>query len=114
MKAFIHAFVDGAAPDDIVARPVEQLYGVVLNMWKFAAKRDVGTPKIRVFNQTIEEHGWHTSHTVIQMVNDDMPFLLSSVTGNLALAGTEINFILHPIISIPPDVNENGRPEGRA
>src|SRR3546814_9978786 len=47
MKAFIHAFFDKAAPDDIVERPVEQPDGIVLTMWNFAAKREVGTPKIQ-------------------------------------------------------------------
>ena len=37
-------------------------------------------PKIRVFNPRTEEHGWSSPHTVIEMVNDDMPLLVDSIT----------------------------------
>jgi glutamate dehydrogenase len=39
-----------------------------------------GTPKLRVYNPRTEEHGWSSPHTVIEIVNDDMPFLVDSVT----------------------------------
>ncbi len=107
MLTFIQAVYKAAAPDDVVARSVENLYGIALSLWKFAAKRQPGTAKTRVFNPTIEEHGWHTTHTVIQMVNDDMPFLVDSVTGNLAAGGTEVHFVVHPMIDVVRDKDGN-------
>ncbi|MDA5192409.1 NAD-glutamate dehydrogenase [Govanella unica] len=107
MRGFIHAVLDKAAPEDVILRPVEMLYGILLSMWKFSTRRSPGTARLRVFNPTLEEHGWHSSHTIIQMVNDDMPFLVSSVTGDLALSGTEIHFILHPMVDCPRDADGN-------
>ena len=103
IEAFIRRFFRNAPPDDLVARPVEALYGVALSMWKFADKRTPGKARIRVFNPTIEEHGWHTSHTVIQMVNDDMSFLVGSVTGNLAAKGVDVHFVIHPVMEMTRD-----------
>ena len=48
--------------------------------WNFARKREPGRAQVRVFNPTIEEHGWQSTHTIIEIVNDDMPFLVDSVT----------------------------------
>ncbi|RMF08669.1 MAG: NAD-glutamate dehydrogenase, partial [Alphaproteobacteria bacterium] len=102
-EAFIRGMFRNAPPEDLIARPVEMLYGIALSMWKFAEKRKPGEAKIRVFNPTIEEHGWHTSHSVIQIVNDDMPFLVGSVTGNLAAAGMDVHFVLHPVLDTRRD-----------
>ncbi|MEX1147762.1 MAG: hypothetical protein WEB93_05210, partial [Sphingomonadales bacterium] len=105
IETFIRAFFRNAPPEDLVARPVDMLFGIALSMWKFAERRTPGQPRIRVFNPTIEEHGWHTSHSVIQMVNDDMPFLVGSVTGNLAAAGTDVHFVIHPMMTTIRDAD---------
>ena len=38
-----------------------------------------GRALVRVFNPTLREHGYTSPHTVIEMVNDDMPFLVDSI-----------------------------------
>jgi glutamate dehydrogenase len=35
---------------------------------------------VRLFNSTIKSHGWESAHTVLQIANDDMPFLVDTVT----------------------------------
>ncbi len=112
VEAFIRSVFKNAPPEDLVSRPVETLYGIALSMWKFGDKRLPGEAKIRVFNPTIEEHGWHTSHSVIQIVNDDMPFLVGSVTGNLAAAGVDVHFVLHPVLETKRD-REGARQPGK-
>ena len=39
-----------------------------------------GSERLRVYNPILEQHGWHSDHTVIEIVNDDMPFLVDSVS----------------------------------
>jgi len=112
IESFIRQFFRNAPPDDLLARPVETLYGIALSMWKFAEKRTPGKAKIRAFNPTIEENGWHTSHTVVQMVNDDMSFLVGSVTGNLAAKGVDVHFVIHPVMDITRDEAGKLEPEG--
>ena len=53
---------------------------------------------VRVFNPTIEEHGWQSTHTVIEIVNDDMPFLVDSVTMEVNRHGLTLHLIIHPIM----------------
>ena len=52
---------------------------------------------MRVFNPTIEEHGWQSTHTIVEIVNDDMPFLVDSVTMEVNRHGLTLHLIVHPI-----------------
>ena len=51
------------------------------------AARRSAPPTSRVFNPTVDEHGWSTGHTVVEIVTDDMPFLVDSVTAELGPRG---------------------------
>src|SRR5215470_8649413 len=79
IERFVSAYFQEVAPEDLMERRIDDLYGAALSHWNFARKREPGKPKLRVFNPTVEEHGWQSTHTVIEMVNDDMPFLVDSV-----------------------------------
>src|SRR3546814_6060056 len=61
----------------------------------FARERTAGEVHIRVFNPNLEAHGWDSPHTALQIVNDDMPFLVDSVTMALAQAGASIYVLGH-------------------
>ncbi len=95
---FIGELYRHASPNELAQRPIDELYAAALSLWKFYAVRKPGKSKIRVFNPTLEEHGWPTKHTIIQIVNDDMPFLLDSVTSNLLEDGNDLHMLVHPII----------------
>ncbi len=76
------------------------LYGAALGLWRFARARSAGEPRVRVYNPTLEEHGWQSTHTVVEIVNDDMPFLVDSVSMALNRRRLAIHLILHPVIAI--------------
>src|SRR4029079_18719268 len=65
IERFLSAYFQQGAPEDLMERRVDDLYGAALSHWNFARKREPGKPKIRVFNPTVEEHGWQSTHTVI-------------------------------------------------
>ncbi|MEQ9641960.1 MAG: NAD-glutamate dehydrogenase [Alphaproteobacteria bacterium] len=101
--AFISRFYDRIAPEDILEITPENLFGAAYSLWKFAARRPAGQPRIRVYNPRIEEHGWQSPHTVIELVNDDMPFLVDSITGCLSRFGADVHLVIHPVIGIARD-----------
>ncbi|WP_321395655.1 NAD-glutamate dehydrogenase [Emcibacter sp.] len=105
---FVRQLYENASPDDLINRPVDELYGIALSLWKYGEDREPGTTKLRVFNTTLEEHGWQSSHTVVQIINDDMPFLLDSITFNLLEEGCDLHMLLHPILKIRRN-SENAR-----
>ncbi|HVR29422.1 MAG TPA: NAD-glutamate dehydrogenase domain-containing protein, partial [Thermoanaerobaculia bacterium] len=91
------------APEDLEARQPLDLYGAALGLWRFARSRAPGQERVRVFNPTLEEHGWQSTHTVIEIVNDDMPFLVDSVSMAANRRGLTIHLIMHPVIAVRRD-----------
>ncbi|HEY7182351.1 MAG TPA: NAD-glutamate dehydrogenase, partial [Blastocatellia bacterium] len=98
IERFVDAYFQQTPPEDLMERRVDDLYGAALSHWNFARKREPGRPKLRVFNPTVEEHGWQSTHTVIEIVNDDMPFLVDSVTMEVNRHGLTLHLIIHPIM----------------
>ena len=104
---FLRRFYGHVPPEDIVGRSSDELYGAALSLWRFAESRPSGRAKLRVINPRLEEHGWRSPRTVIEIVNDDMPFLVDSVTSALAAQGVAVHLIIHPILRLERD--EGGR-----
>jgi len=103
IKTFVDKLYERMSPEDVLGIQPENLYGSALSVYKFANQRDPETVKIRAFNPTLEEHGWKTSHTVIEIVNDDMPFLVDSVTAALNQRGINVHLVVHPVINVERD-----------
>src|SRR5215203_410983 len=99
-----YGWVDAA---DLEDRSPIDAYGAALSHWSFAGRREPGEWKIRVYNPHFEEHGWQSTHTVIEMVNDDMPFLVDSTRMEINRQGYAIHMILHPVMNVRRD--EEGR-----
>lgn len=100
LAQFVNLYYRDVAPEDVLARRADDLYGAALSHWNFARKREPLKPKIRVFNPTVEENGWQSTHTIIEIVNDDMPFLVDSVTIEVNRHGLTLHLIVHPILYI--------------
>ena len=83
--------------DDLAARTPEDLLGSLLSHWQFAATREPGSPKVRVFSPSVAEQGWSSRHTVVEIVNDDMPFLVDSATMEVNRQGLTLHLIAHPM-----------------
>jgi glutamate dehydrogenase len=90
-------------PDDLLADSPDDLYAAGRSLWLFAHERRPGTAKVRVFHPRREEHGWEAPYTVVEIVNDDMPFLVDSVTAELARWDAEVQLIVHPVLRVERD-----------
>jgi glutamate dehydrogenase len=102
-ETFIRLYYRHVPPDDMLAEEVSDLYGAVIALWQFGHERKAGRPRLRAINPRFEEHGWHTSHTVVEIVNDDMPFLVDSVTQALNQLGLTVHLVIHPVIAVERD-----------
>jgi NAD-specific glutamate dehydrogenase len=70
------------------------------------ARRFTGVaPKVRIYNPSAEEHGWQSTHTVIEIVNDDMPFLVDSIIMEVNRQALTLHLIIHPVMRIERDGN---------
>jgi glutamate dehydrogenase len=102
-ERFLHQFYANVPPDDIVSENPDNLYGAALALWSHGQTRPPGACKVRVYNPKPEEQGWKSSHTIVEIINDDMPFLVDSVTAALNQLGPEVYLIIHPIIRVVRD-----------
>ncbi|MSP51247.1 MAG: NAD-glutamate dehydrogenase [Alphaproteobacteria bacterium] len=100
LVAFAERFYEWVAPEDLTSIPIESLAGSAHSMWRFGQQRPANKPLVRVFDPTGAEHGWPSPHTVIEIINDDMPFLVDSVTANLERHNIQVHLVIHPIISV--------------
>ena len=78
IEGFAREYFRQLDTDDLTERTPEDLCGALLSHWQFGATRTPGRPKVRVLSPSVAEHGWASRHSVIEIVNDDMPFLVDS------------------------------------
>ena len=107
VEEFARQYYDWTHPEDLSGRSPVDVYGAAVAHWSFARQRTPGEAKVRVYNPRFEEHGWQTTHTVVEMVNDDMPFLVDSTKMEINRQGYGIHLMIHPVIKVRRD------PEGR-
>ena len=96
--AFITGYYAGVSPDDLAERKADDLYGAAVAHLNLARRRAPGEPKIRVYNPRIEQHGWQSTHTIVEIVTDDMPFLVDSVRMVLNRRGYTSHLVVHPVM----------------
>ncbi|HFQ14718.1 MAG TPA: hypothetical protein ENK41_00060, partial [Rhodobacteraceae bacterium] len=73
--AFIRAFYAEAVLADIEAYSVGDLAVLALEAWRFIDRRPAGKPAIRIYEPKLSR----VRQTVLEICNDDMPFLVDSV-----------------------------------
>ena len=116
-EAFLRHYYRSVAPVDLVDRDTLDLYGAALAHMRFGDGRAVHETKVRVYNPQIEQHGWQSTHTTIEIVTDDMPFLVDSVTMAINRLGLMIHLTIHPVLPVVRDkdgaLNGIGSPSGK-
>jgi len=105
-EAVINRYYRHVALDDLADRGPADLYGAAASSLELAAHRPQGTAKIRVLTPAAEG-GWGTGRnrrSVVEIVTDDMPFLVDSVTAELTRTGQGIHLVVHPVLAVDRDV----------
>ncbi len=107
--SFIAAYYAGVSLDDLAERCPDDLYGAAAAHLNLARRRAPGEAKVRVYNPEIEPHGWQSTHTIVEIIAEDMPFLVDSVRMVLNARGYTSHIVIHPVLSIRR--GEDGRLE---
>jgi glutamate dehydrogenase len=103
VESFARQYYQRLAPEDLLELEPEDLYGAVLAHWRLAQRREPGEAKVRVYSPRFEEHGWRSKHSIVEIVTDDMPFLVDSVAMELNRHGLVIHLPIHPVIAVRRD-----------
>ncbi|MFJ1745943.1 NAD-glutamate dehydrogenase [Streptomyces sp. NPDC088116] len=104
LLAYLQRYYLHTAPEDLVGRDPVDVFGAAQSHYRLAAHRPQGTANVRVHTPTVEENGWTCSHSVVEVVTDDMPFLVDSVTNELSRQSRGIHAVIHPQIAVRRDV----------
>jgi glutamate dehydrogenase len=100
VSAFIHIYYQSVAEEDLLERSPQDLFGAAYAHWRFAQHREPNQPVIRVYNPSLQRDGWRSTHTICEVVNDDMPFLVDSLTMALGKHNLGIHLTIHPIVAV--------------
>ena len=92
---FIRLFYANISMEDIQERFITDLYGIVNSQWKLMFHRRSKETKIRVFNPNYECDGWQSTHTIIQIITNDMPFLVDSIRMKINRLGFTTHLMIH-------------------
>ncbi|MGW5608996.1 NAD-glutamate dehydrogenase [Streptomyces sp. NPDC003753] len=102
--AFLQRYYLHTAPEDLTDRDPVDVFGAAFSHYRLAETRPQGTANVRVHTPTVEENGWTCSHSVVEVVTDDMPFLVDSVTNELSRQGRGIHVVIHPQFVVRRDL----------
>ncbi|MDP9183672.1 MAG: NAD-glutamate dehydrogenase [Actinomycetota bacterium] len=103
LESFIREYYRFVAPEDLVGRDPIDLYGAALSHLELAERRTPGTALVRVVSPTSEQDGWQSPHSVVEVVTDDMPFLVDTVSAELTRHDLGIHLVIHPVLRVRRD-----------
>ena len=98
-RRFLQIYLANVDADGVADRDPEEVAGAALSHLTFAMRRRRAA-LVRVFNPTLREHGFVSPHTIIDVVNDDMPFLVDSISLALTERALTLHFIAHPVFAV--------------
>src|ERR1700761_9015985 len=104
-QEFVRQYYHWVPAKDLADRDQADLCGAVVAHWRTARRRGRGEAKVRVYNPDRERDGWASPYTVIDIVSDDMPFIVDSVTMELSRQGHGIELIIHPVMRVVRDAD---------
>src|SRR4051812_1765846 len=102
LSGFAALLFGDVVPEDLVAYEPAELAALAREALTFLATRKAGAAKVR-FDTPAPEGDRLKSIAVIEIVNDDMPFLLDSVMGELTRLGVAPRLVAHPILVVKRD-----------
>ncbi len=104
-EAFVRQFYHWVPMEDLAGRSTRDLYGAAMAVWGFARDRPAGSASVRAYNPSVGDGGWVSTSTIVEVVVDDMPFLVDSVAMELSRRGYGIHLSIVPVIDVLRDAD---------
>lgn len=100
MKEFATKFLSKLSEDDLKQLTPDVLVKIVESQWDLLKGKKEGKPSIRIYTPKKDEDGWTTGRTIIDIVQDDMAFLIDSVVAEIVRHGQMIHVLIHPTLNL--------------
>jgi glutamate dehydrogenase len=104
-SVFLRSLYFNVPPSDLVPERPEALFEGALSLLEFMRVRQRGSAKVRVYEPRHLSGATDEPRTFIDIVNDDMPFLVDSVGGALKRMGAEVRLLVHPVLEVERDAS---------
>lgn len=86
--------------DELTQRRLSDLAGCTLSAWRLMQRFEPAQPQVRVYNPDYERHGWQSTHSVVEVLHQDLPFLVDSVRTELNRRGYSIHTLQTAVLSV--------------
>ncbi|MGB8584584.1 MAG: NAD-glutamate dehydrogenase, partial [Pseudolabrys sp.] len=102
-STFVAQLYGRSVPEDVVRYGADDIATLAERAYDFMSERRPGTPKIRCETVPLAASGGRKAISVVEIVNDDMPFLVDSVMGELAERRLDVRLVAHPMFGMRRD-----------
>jgi glutamate dehydrogenase len=99
LPEYIKIFYSQLIDKDFAEYSDEKLFFLAASSFEFFSQKPVDDFKIRIYNPTKANDGFECSNTILDIVNDDMSFLVDSVVMQINICDIKITNIIHPILT---------------
>ena len=103
IDAYLRRYFSNVPHDDMHGRSPKIMGQAALAHLDFAKTRTPGKAKLRIFNPNKADHGYQSVFTIVETVNDNMPFLVDSVSAAINRHQLTIHMTVHPLICVRRD-----------
>ena len=103
IETFANLLYSNISNTDLEHRNESDLYGATLSLWNCLNSHQDLTPIIKVFNPQVSKNGWKSSHTIIELIVIDMPFVVDSLRMALKRMGLTPHLLLNAPLKIVRD-----------
>ena len=102
-KKFLDQYFEDVPVEDLRNRPAKLMARAAIDHLDFGAQRRSGQALLRIFNATEKNQGYNSPYTFVEMINDDMPFLVDSIAAAFDGHDLAVHITVHPVISVQRD-----------
>jgi len=102
-EPFVTQYYARTDPADLADRHVPDLYGAAMAHLGFGARRLPGEVRVRVYAPDLDRYGYVSPHSVVELVTEDMPFLVDSISMELSRHGCGMHLVIHPMVTVKRD-----------
>ena len=100
---FLRAYYARVPPAELLERSTRDLAGAAITHLELAVAWRRGDYRVRVFNPTLKNDGWESTHTIVQAVTMNRPYLVDTLTMVINELGFANHIVIHPIVGVERD-----------
>jgi glutamate dehydrogenase len=103
VERYLSQYFAHTPPEDLAERKSEDLYGAAMAHLHLGRRRSFGEAAVHVYAPDPDRHGYASPHSVVEIVTDDMPFLVDSVANEFTRHGLGLHLVIHPVLTVVRD-----------